>query len=196
MGALTIITTGVPAVFVTPTGGPSAHVWSSADLVTEVPLPEVISDRATFYLQNGTYTITLKDPDGTILYADSVTISASPSTVDIGRADPTTVQEHVAVIAASGASHRLPDPATAGVVRVTLTAACTFTFPAAKVGSSFTLLLTQGGSGSYTVTWPGTVLWPSATAPTLTTTVAKTDVFSFLCADGINWLGFTSGQAF
>ena len=56
----------------------------------------------------------------------------------------------------------------------------------------FVLKLVNGGSA--TQTWPGTVDWPSATAPTLTT--SGTDVLVFItCDGGTTWYGFTAGLA-
>jgi len=83
----------------------------------------------------------------------------------------------------------------------TLTENTTFTFsnPAAsgKV-SAFTLKIVQDASASgYTVTWPASVDWSSATAPTLTATASAVDYFVFITHDGgTNWYGFTAGQAF
>jgi hypothetical protein len=83
----------------------------------------------------------------------------------------------------------------------TLTENTTFTFsnPASsgKV-SSFTLKIVQDASASgYTVTWPSSVDWPSATAPTLTATASAVDYFVFITHDGgTTWYGFTAGQAF
>ena len=83
----------------------------------------------------------------------------------------------------------------------TLTENTTFTFsnPASsgKV-SSFTLKIVQDASASgYTVTWPASVDWPSATAPTLTATASAVDYFVFITHDGgTTWYGFTAGQAF
>ena len=83
--------------------------------------------------------------------------------------------------------------------KVTLTANCTFTFsnpPATGTAGSFTLFLVQDGTGSRTVTWPGTVDWSAATAPTLTTTAAAVDVLTFITLDGGTiWNGFVAGQA-
>src|SRR3989338_4314970 len=56
------------------------------------------------------------------------------------------------------------------VFEITLTANCTFTFsnpPASGVTGSFTLILRQDGTGSRTATWPASVDWPGAIAPTL-----------------------------
>lgn len=102
--------------------------------------------------------------------------------------------ENVNAVPTSGTAQTIPDVSTATVNRITLTGNCTLTFPTAAAGKSFTVVLVQDGTGSRTVTWPGTVLWPGAATPVLTTTAAKRDVFSFLCADGTNWIGFTAAQ--
>jgi hypothetical protein len=105
------------------------------------------------------------------------------------------VTDVVSTVAASGAAQTIPAPTVAGIVDITLTASCTFTFPTAVAGQSFTLVLRQGGSGSYTITWPVTIVkWSGGVAPTLTTTVGAVDVIGFTCVDGTNWLGFISGQ--
>ena len=94
-----------------------------------------------------------------------------------------------------GSAYSLPPPTTAGINYLTLTASCTLTFPTAVAGQSFTLVLKQGGTGSYTVIWPaGIVKWENGAAPALTTAVGGIDVFAFLSVDGANWFGFASGQ--
>jgi len=82
----------------------------------------------------------------------------------------------------------------------TLTENTTFTFsnpPASGTAFSFSLELIQDASASgFTVTWPTSVDWPSATAPTLTATASAKDVFVFYTRDGgTTWYGFTAGQA-
>lgn len=82
----------------------------------------------------------------------------------------------------------------------TLTENTTFTFsnpPASGTAFSFSLEIIQDGSASgFTVTWPGAVDWPAATAPTLTATASAKDVFVFYTRDGgTTWYGFTAGQA-
>ena len=73
------------------------------------------------------------------------------------------------------------------IADITLTASTIFTFSNHVVGT-YILKLTQGGTGSYTVTWPATVKWSGGTAPTLTTTVGKTDIVT-LFHDGTNFYG-------
>jgi len=92
-----------------------------------------------------------------------------------------------------GATYTLPAPTEAGMHYLTLTASSTFTFPTAVAGQSFTVIVKQGGSGSYTVTWPASVKWAGGTDPTLSTTVGAIDVFGFFSPDGTDWFGFTSG---
>jgi len=72
----------------------------------------------------------------------------------------------------------------------------TFSNPASSgLTSSFTLKVTQD-STARTITWPTSVDWAAATAPTLTTTSGGVDVFCFITYDGgTNWYGFTAGQA-
>jgi len=65
----------------------------------------------------------------------------------------------------------------------TISGSQTLTFsspPASGSAGSFTLILTNGGSA--TVTWPTSVDWPAATAPTLT--AAGVDVLFFTTIDG------------
>jgi len=51
-------------------------------------------------------------------------------------------------------------------------------------------------SSARTITWPGSVDWPAATAPTLTATNNGVDVFVFFTIDGgTTYYGFVAGQA-
>ena len=82
----------------------------------------------------------------------------------------------------------------------TLTENTTFTFsnpPASGTAYSFSIEIIQDASASgYTVTWPSSVDWPAATAPTLTATASAKDVFIFTTRDGgTTFYGFTAGQA-
>ena len=59
---------------------------------------------------------------------------------------------------------------------------------------SFTLILTQDGTGNRTVEWPVSVQWASSTAPTLSTGAGDVDIFAFISVDeGTTWFGFTGG---
>ena len=76
----------------------------------------------------------------------------------------------------------------------------TFTFtnpPASGTAYSFSIEIIQdSGASGYTVTWPSSVDWPAATAPTLTATASAKDIFVFTTRDGgTTFYGFTAGQA-
>jgi hypothetical protein len=83
---------------------------------------------------------------------------------------------------------------TGTVQNLTLTGNCIFTFPAATTaGRSFLLILRQDVVGSRTATWPATVRWPGGTAPTITATASRYDLYAFT-ADGSVWLARTIAQ--
>lgn len=67
----------------------------------------------------------------------------------------------------------------------TLNGNCTFTMPTATAGASLTIFLTQ--SSTYTATFTG-VKWSGGTAPTITATANKVDVFLFI-SNGTSWFG-------
>ncbi len=79
-----------------------------------------------------------------------------------------------------------------------LTENVTYTFSnpaAAGRASSFVLKVIQDSSAR-TITWPTSVDWPAATAPTLTATNNGVDVFVFFTIDGgTTYYGFVAGQA-
>ena len=86
------------------------------------------------------------------------------------------------------------DLANGSVQILTLTGNCTYTFPTPVAGKSFILVQKQDATGSRTVTWPASVDWPAATAPTLTATASRADKFVFTAIDSSNWLGSVAGQ--
>jgi hypothetical protein len=76
----------------------------------------------------------------------------------------------------------------------TLTGNCTYTFqpdPAGPCNLIFKVI--QDGTGSRTVTWPGSghVKWPAGTAPTLSTAANAVDIIAFYF-DGTNYYGQSS----
>ena len=88
---------------------------------------------------------------------------------------------------------------TGNVFSNTLSENTTFTFsnpPSSGTAYGFSLKITQDASASgYTVTWPTSVDWPDATAPTLTSTASAEDQFVFYTYDGgTTWYGFLSAS--
>lgn len=74
----------------------------------------------------------------------------------------------------------------------------TFAVTGATAGKacSFTLYLKQNGTGNWAVTWGSSVIWPGGTAPTVTKTAGKIDIFVFesLKGDAGPWFGAVAGQ--
>jgi hypothetical protein len=99
--------------------------------------------------------------------------------------------EGVVAIGNSGTSKTI-DLANGTVQTVTMTGNCTFTMPTTIAGKSFVLIVSTG-VGFFTGTFTS-VKWPNNTAPPLTITASRWDIFTFF-SDGTNWYG-TSAQAF
>lgn len=76
--------------------------------------------------------------------------------------------------------------------KVVLTASATFAVTISN-NRTFVLLVEQGGSGSYTVSWFSTILWSGGSPPVLTTTVGKTDTFGFIRTSAGQYLGYVIG---
>lgn len=107
--------------------------------------------------------------------------------------------ETLTTVAASGASYAM-DYSASQNYDITLTAACTLSItnpPASGSMGSVTVILRQGGSGSYGITDPAGTVWPNGTAPTLSTAVGKVDILSYMTVDGgSTWFGFVNGQTY
>ena len=87
--------------------------------------------------------------------------------------------------------------ANGNVFDVALNANTTLTIsspPAANNAGSFVLIFTADGNPR-AVSWGASILWPGGTAPTLTSTNGKRDVFGFISLNtGSNFMGFIGGQ--
>jgi len=104
-----------------------------------------------------------------------------------------TVTNYVETAYTANSSTAITLALTNGTVQIiTLTGNATITMPTAVAGKSFILFLKQDATGSRTVTW-STVKWAGGTAPTITSTASRQDIFSFF-SDGTNWYGTTVGQ--
>jgi hypothetical protein len=111
--------------------------------------------------------------NGTISEATAITSSSNAATLDLQAGDnfTHTLTENV--------TYTFSNPASSGKV------------------SAFTLKVVQdSGANGYTITWPASVDWPAATAPTLTADANGVDYFVFITTDGgTTYYGFTAGQA-
>jgi len=104
-----------------------------------------------------------------------------------------TVTNYVETPYSANSSTAITLALTNGTVQIiTLTGTCTITMPTAVSGKSFIMFLKQDATGGRTVTW-STVAWPGGTAPTITSTASRQDIFSFF-SDGSKWYGVTVSQ--
>ncbi len=98
-------------------------------------------------------------------------------------------------VAAAGSTETLAGD-TYNIHDVTLDENVTFTFTTSAAVAQFTLILRQDGSGGNSVTWPASVKWHSATAPTILTTGSAVHVLEFLTVNtGTTWRGFLASSA-
>ena len=135
------------------------------------------------------WTTSLTAPTGALVgTTDSQTLTSK--TIEAGTFTNGYTEE--TVTANTGTAYTI-DLANGSVQILTLTGNVTYTFPTATAGRSFLLIEKQDATGSRTVTWPAAVKWPSGTAPTITSTASRSDLFGFT-ADGTNWIGRVVGQ--
>lgn len=136
---------------------------------------------------SGTVTMTTYTGQSTIVTVGALnagSITNGFGSIDIGTDQITAGAARFSKIYAPSASYALTDGATialdwvnGNVQKVTLGGNRTFTFANPVDGMRCLIYLTQDGTGSRTITWP-TIRWTGGSAPTLTTTAAKTDIIS------------------
>jgi hypothetical protein len=91
------------------------------------------------------------------------------------------------------------DLSNGNVQKLTLTADCTITLtnPSSGAMRSLTLLVSQDGTGSRTITWPGSVNWGDAGEAILTLTASKMDIISLFTIDGgTTWYATLGAKGF
>jgi len=126
--------------------------------------------------------------------SDIVTLTGTQSLSNKTLSKPTVNASVQAVTSDTDAATVTFDMSTSNVHTVTLGGNRILAVSNVTAGQFFYIRLLQDGTGSRTVTWFSTIKWAGGSAPTLTTTVSKADMFAFFCTSSGNYDGFTVGQ--
>jgi len=109
-------------------------------------------------------------------------------TVDLGSGTIDSAGADILNQTLSEAANTVWDSSLGQVAYLTLTGSRHINRPTNMKTGSYILRVTQGGSGSYNLTWSGAFKWPAGVTPTLTTAVGSVDLFSFV-GDGTHLYG-------
>lgn len=74
-----------------------------------------------------------------------------------------------------------------------ITGNTTISFSNASTTTYNIFVLELINAGSFTITWPGSMVWSGAVAPTLST--SGKDIITLLSSDGVNWKASRSWRA-
>jgi len=192
-GTVTSVGLSAPSIF-TVTGSP---VTSSGTLAlsysgTALPVANGGTNATTASITsfNNITGYTAAGATGTT--STNLVFSTSPTITTAVLTNPTVTNYVETLYTANTGTAITVDLANGTVQNLTLTGNATITMPTAVAGKSFIIILSQDATGSRTVTW-STVSWPAATAPTITSTASKRDIYSFF-SNGTSWFGTTIGQ--
>jgi hypothetical protein len=106
-----------------------------------------------------------------------------------------TIVQKVTSYTPAGAATATLNVTTGGIHSITMPAGnITIAVSNEAVGQCFIVEITQDDVGSRTVTWFDTIKWAGGSAPTLTTTASKRDVFGFRVTGTDTYDGFVVGQ--
>jgi len=141
---------------------------------------------------SATYTVKLPNTLGLTQASGLVTSDAN----GVVSFDNGTIEESTTITSSSNAATLNLRDGNSFLHDLTENVTYTFSNPAASGKlSMFTLKVIQGSSARV-ITWPSSVDWAAATAPTLTATNDGVDIFVFFTIDGgTTYYGFTAGQA-
>jgi len=174
LGTLTGLTVTAPIV---------GSVLYNANTVTYASQPNITS---VGILTSLTSSGTVVAPNVTSTFNGAIGTATPNSAIFTTTTVNNRILENVYTAGSVGATYTV-DWSASDVYTITLTANCTLAFsnpPASGKSQTLTVIATQGGSGSYTLTYPAAVRFSNGISPTLTTTVSYRDVIRFMTYDG------------
>ena len=141
---------------------------------------------------SATYTVKLPNTLGLTQASGLVTSDAN----GVVSFDNGTIEESTTITSSSNAATLNLRDGNSFLHDLTENVTYTFSNPAASGKLSMFSLKVIQGSSARVITWPTSVDWAAATAPTLTATNDGVDIFVFFTIDGgTTYYGFTAGQA-
>lgn len=106
------------------------------------------------------------------------------------------IAERIQAVGSSGGAVTLDASTVSTMHRITLSANCTITLPAAVAGNSHWVRVIQDGVGTRTLTWVGVAKWTNNhTIPIATTGPNRSDLYYFICDSAVEgWIGGDGGR--
>lgn len=173
--------------------GASSAIWSAASVAVSTGVSGLGTNVATFLATPSSANLAAALTDETGTGANVFANSPALTTPTI------TGLNEVKTAPAISAGALALNCALGNVFHVSLNAAITsITFsniPTTGTAYGLTLAFTADGTAR-AVTWPAAVKWSGGTAPTLTSTLNKVDIFVLTTWDGTTWYAMVGGQNF
>lgn len=140
------------------------------------------------------------DMNGYAIILDAVTLSAAVNGADQEVSRVTLKDYGETRVPVTGNGSTGLNIASGNVFDVTLTGNTTFVFQnpsPSGLASTMTVRLGQDGTGGWTTTWPGTVVWAGGNTPVVSSAANAIDFYTFITLnEGGTWYGFNAGQEF
>jgi len=145
-------------------GGTTYTAGDGLDLVSTT-----FSVDSTVIRETGTQTLTDKTIDAACIlqYAETISIHEREQTLADGASIVWNIPDGGNAVVTLGGNRAMAAPSST------------------QDGSVYRLTVIQDGTGSRTLTWAAAFKWPSGSAPTLTATANRKDVFEFFCRSGV-----------